>query len=405
MHKLKRKISGYTGKLASKLTPNLSKSRPVKTLFLVHNTSAWESLEPVYFAMLKDKSFKPIIASIDTKIIDGTLGGEEIVHEFLETRGLKHIRLGLDFGAQAIDILHAIEPDIIFRQSHWDTDIAKWFSAEHLSFTKIAYISYEMMTLVRNELLTDGHDTVVDDDFHRKVWRVFCANEFEKNIYRRNASRRGKNVIVTGHPKMRALLSEKRGRNMHNSKRRIIWSPHHSIDDNWFRFGAFRSCHETMYQTAIANPDITFIFAPHPSLRRSCQTFFEPEFFDAYLERWGKLPNGEIRIGGAYGQLFDESDALITDGISWLFEYQLFDKPLVFLERPDHLPFNEIGEIAAGGLYRTMNIDDAIKYIKSAWESGNDPLRDGRQRAVETLVPRGDIAGNILSAILRELGR
>lgn len=52
-----------------------------------------------------------------------------------------------------------------------------------------------------------------------------------------------------------------------------------------------------------------------------------------------------------------------------------------------------------------MNIDDAIKYIKSTWESGHDPLRAGRQRAVETLVPQGDIAGNILSAILSELGR
>lgn len=386
------------------VSKNALRSGKIIVLFLVHNSSAWESLSPVFWAMKRDDRFDPLVVSIDSCLGGGNKhAGEEKVHEWLIKIGVGHIRLGSKEMDEALTVIRAIGPEVIFRQSHWDADVPPAYSISEISFSKVAYISYEMMTLVQNNRLQVGHDPVMDDTFHRNAWRVFCANVYEKQMYQLNSLRSGSNVLITGHPKVEALLSEKKGRDKLKTSRKIIWSPHHSIGKGWFDFGMFDLVAEDMFQWLIECPDIDFVFSPHPSLRRSCDERFKLGYFDEYLDRWTSQANGKLRLDGAYGQLFDESDALITDGISWLMEYQLFDKPTIFLERPDHLPFNEIGEIASRSLIRTTSIDGVRSYLNEYFETGIDIMREERIHVLRELIPHTKPTKQILESIVDEL--
>jgi hypothetical protein len=46
---------------------------------------------------------------------------------------------------------------------------------------------------------------------------------------------------------------------------------------------------------------------------------------------------------------------LLTDGISFLAEYQIMDKPLVFLDSKVHERFTELGERVAQGTYNVSS--------------------------------------------------
>lgn len=386
------------------VSKNAFRSGKIIVLFLVHNSNAWESLSPVFWAMKKDKRFDPLVVSIDSCLGGGdNYAGEEKVHEWLLTVGVAHIRLGSKEVDEALTFIRAIGPEVIFRQSHWDADIPPAYSISEISFSNVAYISYEMMTLVQNNCLQVDRDPVMDDNFHRNVWRVFCANVYEKRMYQRNSLRSGSNVVITGHPKVESLLGEKKGRDKFKSRRKIIWSPHHSIGKGWFDFGMFDLVSEDMFQWLMECPDIDFVFSPHPSLRRACDERFKLGYFDSYLERWTSQANGKLRLDGAYGQLFDESDVLITDGISWLMEYQLFDKPTIFLERPDHLPFNEIGEIASKSLIRKSSIDGVRTYLNEYFKNGVDIMKEQRSQVLKELIPHVKPTKQILESIVDEL--
>ncbi|HCR3030472.1 TPA: hypothetical protein ON286_004085, partial [Escherichia coli] len=61
--------------------------------------------------------------------------------------------------------------------------------------------------------------------------------------------------------------------------------------------------------------------------------------------------------------MFKAADLLLIDGISWLLEFQLEKKPIIFLEREDHLPFDINGEKIRDGLNSVNNIDQALELL------------------------------------------
>lgn len=79
-------------------------------------------------------------------------------------------------------------------------------------------------------------------------------------------------------------------------------------------------------------------------------------------------------LDGGYAELFAASDCLITDGISFIAEYQLFQKPLIFIDSGHHADFNEIGTSALEGTHKVTDIDGARRVV--------DALRAGSLRSL-----------------------
>lgn len=94
---------------------------------------------------------------------------------------------------------------------------------------------------------------------------------------------------------------------------------------------------------------------------------------------------------------------LVCDGISWIMEYQLADKPVIFYERPDHVPFNMLGEIVRLGTNVVHNKDELLQTLTAFAEGAEDPKQTGRAQVRELLNVNAPATQNIIAAIKEKL--
>jgi hypothetical protein len=394
-------------------TVNLISRRPrqrarLRVLFLIHYMEAWDSVADVIALMRADDDFEPIVASIPRRLPGSRdFIDEELTHERLEAVDVPHIRLEGDsfIGLETIKLL---DPDLIFRQSQWDPDYPPGFATEHLSFARLALIPYETVNIVENMPTgTTVRDSATDSRYHRHCWAVFCANEFMRQRADEKSLAAGSgHFVVTGHPKVprlrRAIASSARDAERPFT---VLWSAHHSIDEHWTKFGLFPTMAAEMVGWARSAPEMRFVFSPHPSLLSRMATAdppLTPESVAAFRTAWEALPNTELFRGGTtgqYGELFARTDALITDGLSMLVEYQLANKPVIYVEREGHRPFNEVGRIAQRGFHTVGSTEEARTLVNRFAAGQPDPLATSQQEVVAQLFAEHDSAQKVVDHI------
>jgi hypothetical protein len=377
-----------------------------KVLFLVSNIEAWDGLNDLYFSMVAAADFHPVVASINRRFPPAPeFVEEEFIHSKLQDLGVPHIRLGMSNSYDALEIIKALAPDIIFRQTHSDEDVPPAFSTSELRFAKLCYVQYEMTSLVRNEALTDGSfDLTTDGYYHRSCWRIFSANDYDRARFVRGSALAGMNVVVTGHPKAQRLLSrsEHWPINRDGASYKLFWSAHHSIGDDWYKFGMFHHIWRDMLKWASARPTIDFVFSPHPALKAQTEVRSEniqKAAYPTFIEEWNKLPNTAIFRGGDYGGVMRSSSAMLIDGISQLAEYQLFDKPVIFLERPEHLPFNDLGEKVRSASCPVSNVQEAMILVDRLAAGEIDPKHGSHTAVAAEISIYPDAVDRILAEI------
>ncbi len=385
--------------------------RRTRVLFLVHLIEAWDGCHDVVRAMEVAEDFEPIVASIPRHFAGiGALEFEDEVHRGLERAGVSHIRLAPPDMAGALRLVKSLEPDLIFRQSQWDLDVADVFGPDRLNFARTCLIPYETMNIVQNAPLEGTSNSAVDLPYHRGAWVVFCANDLVLDMARRDGARGGANFRVVGHPKADRVRSAQpawpvRRGDAAAAPRRIAWSAHHTVGTGWTDFGAFPLMAEDMLAWALERPDAEFVFLPHPMLVPTTRTPASPITavqFDAWLSEWEALPNTEVSVAGNYAPVLAASDLLITDGLSMLLEYQLLEKPLLFFERPGHRPFNEIGELVRGGVHTVTTVASARETAQRLLDEGQDPLAPVQRDVTHRLFGDRPSAERILDT-LREM--
>ena len=84
--------------------------------------------------------------------------------------------------------------------------------------------------------------------------------------------------------------------------------------------------------------------------------FKNVEEYDDYINSWNSLVNAEAVFDGNYIDIFKQSDAMITDSVSFLAEYQFTGKPLLLLESGKQL-YNDFGNELLKILYRCKHDD------------------------------------------------
>lgn len=404
-----RELRGSVHLAARRAAPG---RRPTKALFLVHHIEAWDSYHDLVEAMRSSADFDPVVTTVPRHFhgYDG-FSYEEEIHRGLEARGVPHLRLPMQRAGESLQLIKAIDPDLVFRQSQWDADVPPDVRTEELTFARLCLVPYETMNLLQNVPPPEGGNSAVDSALHRVAWAVFCTNDLMLDMARADNARAGQHFRVTGHPKAdrirRAVpswpLPERPG---HREVRRIVWSAHHSIGSKWANFGAFPTMADDMLTWATEDPTTEFVLMPHPALfafvrSGSPDSPLTSDALDRWLERWGALPNTAVFTDGDYPPLLAASDLLITDGLSMLVEYQLLSRPVIFVERPDHRPFTTIGELVRTGTHAVGTVAEARARDQHLRE-GADPLRGRQAQNVERLFGTGSSVERILSA-LRQL--
>lgn len=386
--------------------------RGIRVLFLVHHIEAWDSLDAVVRAMEASEEFDPVVLSIPRRF-NGSEGlvDEDVIHRGLDARGVAHLRMTSVRPGECLRLVKLLDPDVIFRQSQWDADIAEELSAESLSFARLCLVPYETMNLLQNVPEPETRsNTAVDSAFHRAAWLVFCANEGMLEMARRDGILKGAQFRVVGHPKLRRLreaeptwpISSPEGSRRH----RIAWSAHHSISTGWSDFGLFPQMAEEMLEWATSDPSTEFVWMPHPALVPFTSASASPYSraqLDDWLGRWSALENAAVFQDGDYAPMLAGSDLLVTDGISMLVEYQVIGKPLVFVEREGHRPFNALGDQVVEGVHAVHSVAEARAAAESLLGVEEDPLAERQRTNVASLFGTKDSASSILSVLREEL--
>jgi CDP-glycerol glycerophosphotransferase (TagB/SpsB family) len=104
-----------------------------------------------------------------------------------------------------------------------------------------------------------------------------------------------------------------------------------------------------MLAYAKAHPEIDIVLRPHPFLFGTLtgRDLMTADELKIWRESWDLLPNTFTDIDGPFTSLALASDALITDGVSFIAEYPLVTgKPAIFWKKPEHWEFSNLGKIA-----------------------------------------------------------
>lgn len=380
-----------------------SSSAKIRVLFIVQSIPMWDALADVYQAMTGDDRFEPMVVSINHSHLGrGEFMGETDVHDGLDRQGIPHLRMNLS-SIEAMDMLHSLKPDVIFRQQQWDAPVPPALRTAEITFARICVVPYGMGVLANPDAKGDTDEAYqlnYDQPYHRAAWKVFCETEQTQAYYRSFQHSDPDKFILTGYPKLDKLLeakgkgawpiAEPDGRTF-----RVIWAPHHSLAMNGAGFGVFHKIYREMLDWAKSSADIQFVFKPHPALAFSGTTRLPTGEYDSFLQAWSTLPNCTI-CEGDYGALFDASDLMLTDGVSFLTEYHLFEKPLIFIDSGVHARFNALGRMAERSAHRVETFAQ-MKAAALEYQAGKPwHLEAEREELLNVLLPLKKSASQVI---------
>lgn len=252
---------------------------------------------------------------------------------------------------------------------------------------------------------------------HMLYWKIFCETPLHKEMASKYADIGDINVVCSGYVKMDTFfdtcLQEKRKiwkispRADEKKIKKIIYAPHWSIKDAVTGFGNFDKIYKSLYEYVKKNEISTsWVFRPHPMLRVGAVQqgiFKSEEEYEEYLEMWRQLPNAQVIENGMYTDIFESSDAMILDSISFLGEYIYMHKPMLFLTR-DRNTFNDFGKELVRVLYKTDggNLEGIKNFVEKNVIGNEDPMKERREEFFEKYMDYRNQNGMLASEYIKQ---
>lgn len=252
---------------------------------------------------------------------------------------------------------------------------------------------------------------------HMLYWKIFCETPLHKEMASKYADIGDINVVCSGYVKMDTFfdtcLQEKRKiwkispRADEKKIKKIIYAPHWSIKDAVTGFGNFDKIYKSLYEYVKKNETSTsWVFRPHPMLRVGAVQqgiFKSEEEYEEYLEMWRQLPNAQVIENGMYTDIFESSDAMILDSISFLGEYIYMHKPMLFLTR-DRNTFNDFGKELVRVLYKTDggNLEGINNFVEKNVIGNEDPMKERREEFFEKYMDYRNQNGMLASEYIKQ---
>lgn len=370
----------------------------INVIFQIWNLSKWKC-DSVYKAMEKHPRFRPVIWILDEH---GASADEKLVMRNKIITACQEHGYTYTQAADWSELDSEVSPDIIFIQDFYVQSTNMNDATKNRLFCSVRYCFAN----------TNMKRSVNFFMLHISLF-LFLENESVARESRPHVIHHGHNFSVTGHPIVDALMERPSTetsvwKKQSHSKKKIIWAPHWTINDDGpaFNSATFLQYAEPMRTLAQKNADkLQIAFKPHPTLYRVlCE---HPEWgkekADSYYAWWEKQPNTQLETG-EYKALFQQSDAMIHDSGSFILEYLLMDKPCMYLSRAIAFPhFNEMNKEALKCYRIGKNLHDIEDFIQHQVINYADTLQEQRHAFVNNYLrpPHGKTAAeNIIETIL-----
>ncbi len=376
----------------------------IKIYFIVISAAEW-SADELYNKLKNDEyvDCKIIISPLIDRDKDGMLNSYHQVRDFFAQKGYDYIE-GYHLDNDKICSFESIceSPDIIIHLTPWYNSMPESYRITQYPLHILnCYIPYGTST-------GDSVDGSYmkrfsyNKEFMSFQWRIYADSMKNLQGYQAHSLLKGKNVRYSGYAKMDRFLERHQysvedikelwkipdGINCKEIKKVII-APHHSfLGYAGIRFSTFKNNAHFLYYLAEKYKDeVSFVLKPHPSMRvRAVEAgvFADYTEYDAYIKKWNDLPNARVVQESDYLDIFETSDGMIMDSISFLAEYLYLNKPLLFLQRQGQA-FTQLGKAIVESYYTVKGEDYSgiEKFLQEIILNQNDVMEDKRKKVFE----------------------
>lgn len=332
--------------------------------FYLINASVWK-LDELFRLMMRDERFEPIVVLCPLTAFDNDEHrNRELnsIEQFVKDQGYPYVNTKLEHG-QWLDVKNTVNPDINFFTTPYLYNTMSQYYVLNFPDSLNCYVTYSSMNFW-------DFKWELNLPFHNYIWRYFAENDKIKGYMETAGFYKGENCFVSGFPVFDAYLRndykpEKSWK--HNQSIRIIWAPHHTIDNcKILHYSNFLDIAEPMIELSKKFVDkVQFSFKPHPMLRPKLEQVWGKERTLEYYLFWESGVNTQFD-DGQYVDLFYTSDAMIFDSSSFITEYIYADKPSLFINKKNtENMLNEFGKEAIECHQDAQTIEEIEHFINN----------------------------------------
>ncbi len=389
----------------------VGKKDKITVLFMAANVAMWR-FQGLYELLKKDTRFAVyvIISPFTTYSAEAQRNDVEGLKKYFKDNHIEAID-ATDSAFSVETWRNEHEVDIFFPVQQYGGMVGKGLNIEDFASRLVCIVPYSFT-------VTDKEWTF-NNYYLNIAWRVYHPTPSHKKRASQRAVNHGKNVKVVGEPNADRYAYAARTDPWKvigdgKSRRRIIWAPHFSInDDCWLKNRtSFIDLAEYMQEMSDRYKDtVQFAFKPHPRLfSELCRhKAWGSEKAREYYDFWKNSYNTQID-DGEYIDLFLTSDAMIHDCGSFTAEYMYVGKPVLFVS-PDfdsvRAECNPCAQKCMDLHYRTDNADGVEDFVRKVVLNGEDYMKPRRIKFYNKVLKTpdsGSVAENIYNDILDSLG-
>ncbi len=406
LHSLKEYLQRFylifqVGYLQRRALRSLKGKKILKCVFLALFDEVWK-YDEVYRLMKKNPRFDPLIlvCPIVNYGYDNMISRTNKCYTSFKSKGYNVVK-AFD-GVRYIDVIKELSPDILFYTNPYQGLIDdKYYITKYTKLLTV-YVPYYFGEW-------NNYKVMCNLLFHNILWRYYRETPYHYDYSRLYSLNKARNVVVTGYPGIERLLNTKikpsanAWKDPGTKKKRIIWAPHHSIEENGsYSHSCFLRYFSFMIEVAKKySGEIQIVFKPHPLLKNKLVMLWGKDKTETYFSLWGLMPNTSLKEGD-YLDLFLTSDAMIHDSGSFIAEYLYTNKPVMrtINDIPLEKMYNPFALKCLDQYYKAYNEKDIEQFIQNVI-NGVDPLKEQRTKFVnEVLMPKGSPSQNIIDDIL-----
>lgn len=373
-------------------------------------SSDWNKTEPIFLALKNDGRFNVTIIACppwigEKRVIFDDKSTNTNYQYFKTKEGYQNVNI-IDawLGYENYIDLRQFDFSYVFYNSPYFAFYPKSYHPKYVTkYTKICYTPYGY-TLSKMFLPISSSW----DEF-RWFYCVYACSKGEKSYFDDRIKKKGtanlQRVAFCGFPRMHSFVAQKDANapmwEFSKNKFRALWTPRWSTEDaiggsNFLKYKDF------MLELVKDNPDIDFVFRPHPLtfgnfIQTGQLTRTQADSYKAACN----TNNSKLDESAEYASSFWRSSALITDFSSIIIEYLITELPIIFCTTKTNMeqPTEEFEKILS--CCYIANSGEDIKRHLIQLKKGEDPLKEKRLIAIQEIF--GDDIDKIPSRICDDL--
>lgn len=352
-------VTDHIKKLLSD-TYNLSE-RCLKIILLLNEVSVWSSFSSLYDSFCNDSRFDVDLVYIPFEHTNSDKNRDHYKIYSEELNLPVHFHLDYNMSKKSPDVVIYIKPYDSIPKEFYITEIEKIVRRTMYicyGFEGSEYVEYQFMLPMLY-----------------KLWKYPVFGKCVKEAYKKHGYRNGENCVVWGNPRVDLIRTYMKSRDIPidwnkklDGNKVFLWTPHHSIE-----YGTFVEYKDTIIDFFKKNKNSSLIFRPHPLMIKAIvnNNQISSADLDKFLNDLQDMDNVIYDNNESYKNAFAFSDAIITDGTSFLREYHLLNRPLIHTTKPNG--GSQLFQGFVKSHYTVKNSTDLLNYLNMI-NNGEDPL-------------------------------